>query len=105
MNKKKKKISKIFIIFLIILFILFGLIAVAVFFILGGGFFMELFSRPGTPEIKYGEFPFELVYEYNDEEFIINDTIRFRCINSFYKIYFQMTNHIFIPSIQSFYLS
>lgn len=34
-----------------------------------------LFDRPSKPEVTYGEFPFELVYEYNGEQFTINETI------------------------------
>jgi len=31
--------------------------------------------NPPTPEITYGEFPFKLVYEINDEQKVIEDTV------------------------------
>lgn len=51
----------------------------ALFFILqsiSGGLLGEfLFDRPNKPKIKHAEFPFELVYEYNGEDFIISESI------------------------------
>ena len=34
-----------------------------------------IFIKPSKPKIKYGEFPFELVYEYKGEQKTITDTI------------------------------
>ena len=34
-----------------------------------------IFNKPSEPIIKYGEFPFEIKYEYEGENGIIKDTI------------------------------
>lgn len=33
------------------------------------------FNRPSKPQEKHGEFAFELIYEYNGEQFTVNETI------------------------------
>lgn len=51
-------------------------LAVAFLWYVSGGIFGELlFDRPGKPKMKHGEFPFELVYEYNGQQFTVNETI------------------------------
>ena len=69
---KKKKIVKI--ILGIVLAII--LAVVMLFMVLFGSIFKEmLFDRPSKPKVTYSEFPFELVYEYNNEQFTIKETI------------------------------
>lgn len=41
-----------------------------------GGILGEIFfNKPDKPIVKYGEFPFEIIYEYNNEQFTVNETI------------------------------
>jgi len=35
----------------------------------------ELQARPPVPEVQYGEFPFQLVYEIGEEQIIVEDTL------------------------------
>lgn len=72
MTKKKK-------IILILLGVFIGLpLLVVIGFIL---FFVviilwdKFFNVPAEPKIKHGEFPYELVYRYNGEEYTIKDSI------------------------------
>lgn len=72
-NSKKKKVIKIIVISLIVLL---ALIVFAPILIMGGFLLVEIvFNRPSTPKVKHGEFPFELVYEYNGEQHTISETI------------------------------
>lgn len=65
--KKRNLIIGIFLGIFVLFFILQGI---------SGGLLGEfLFDRPSKPKIKHAEFPFELVYEYNGEEFIISESI------------------------------
>lgn len=51
-------------------------LAVALLWYISGGILGEfLFDRPGKPEVKHGEFPFELVYEYKGQQFTVNEAI------------------------------
>lgn len=71
MVKKKKFLKIILIIFLVIVFAI-----VSIWLYCFGPSLVEiLFVRPAKPQIKYGEFPFELEYEYNGEKFTISETI------------------------------
>ena len=53
------------------------MLAVVVFFgiCFGPSIGEALFDRPSKPKVKHGEFPFELVYEYDGEQVTINETI------------------------------
>ena len=71
-KEKKKKILTI-IISLIVIGVLVIVSPILYFF---SDIFVEMiFDRPSKPTIIHGEFPFELVYEYNGEEITIKDTI------------------------------
>ena len=69
---KKKKILTIIITLIVIGVLVF--VAPLLYF-LGDIFIEMLFIKPSKPKIKYGEFPFELVYEYKGEQKTITDTI------------------------------
>ena len=56
-------------------FLVLGLVVAFWLFVSGGILGEALFDRPGKPKIKHGEFPFELVYEYNGQQFTVNETI------------------------------
>ena len=66
-----KKIRKIVLIILLIVVAL----GFALNFLSGGILQDVLFDRPVTPKTKKAEFPFEIVYEYNNEQFTVNETI------------------------------
>ena len=69
---KKKKI----IIILLIVVLVLCLLVIVPFLVLFGSIIGEaIFDRPGKPKVKHGEFPFELVYEYENQEYTINETI------------------------------
>ena len=71
MSKKKKIL--IIIISLIIIGALVVVLPLLYFF---DEIFIEMvFDKPSKPTITHGEFPFELVYEYNGKEITIRDTI------------------------------
>ena len=41
-----------------------------------GGILGEmLFDRPAKPKVKHGEFPFQLVYEFEGQQYTVNETI------------------------------
>ena len=62
--------------YLLLAILVFVIAALAFLWYASGGILGEiLFDRPSTPDIKHGEFPFELVYEYNNEQFTIQETI------------------------------
>ena len=68
-----KKVIKVIVIIFIVLLLL-----VAIPFGLMGGFGMlkeAIFDKPDKPKEKHGEFPFVLVYEYQEEQITIEDTI------------------------------
>ena len=68
----KKIIQTIIITVLIIV----ALVILVPFLVIGGPVVAEmLFDRPSKPEIKYAEFPFELVYEYDGEQYTIEESI------------------------------
>ena len=52
-----------------------GLAFAALNFLTGGILTEAIFDRPSKPKVKHGEFPFELVYEYNNEQFTIKETL------------------------------
>lgn len=69
---KKKKILTI----IISLFVIGVLVFVAPLLYFFGDIFVEMILiKPSKPQIKHGEFPFELVYEYKGEQRTITDTI------------------------------
>ena len=71
MFKKKKRLAIILSILLIGAFVV-----IAPFLFFYGSILKEaLFDRPSKPQITYGEFPFELVYEYNNQQYIVTETI------------------------------
>lgn len=74
MSKEKKKLTKIqkILILIAIIVVLAVLIVLAPILLFIGE---VIFDRPSTPKVKYGEFPFELVYEYNGEQHTITDTV------------------------------
>lgn len=73
---EKKKIKKVIKNFFIIVIGIPILIFFLLFLVVGGMIFYDkLVNVPPEPEITYGEFPFELVYEYNGVEYSIKDTI------------------------------
>ena len=67
--------KKILVGILLVVVLLFGLATAFLWYITGGLLDDFLFDRPGKPKIKHGEFPFELVYEYNGQQFTVNETI------------------------------
>ena len=71
--KKKKWLVVVLIAVLVLLMTLLGIFLSCT----GAGSVLieMIFVRPSKPEIKYAEFPFELVYEYNGEQFTVNETI------------------------------
>ena len=69
---KKKKVK---IILLIVALVLCLVIIVPFLFLFGPILGEAIFDRPSKPKVKYGEFPFELVYEYDNKEYTINETI------------------------------
>ena len=71
MNKKKKILA------VLLGGVLVGVLAIlSVFIILFGPVLKEaLFDRPAKPKVTYGEFPFELVYEYDNQKYTVNETI------------------------------
>ena len=69
---RKKKVLTI-IMSLIVIVVLIVIAPLLYFF---GEIFKEMiFIKPSKPKIKYGEFPFELLYEYKGEQKRIVDTI------------------------------
>ena len=68
---KKKK----YLVIIASVLIVFGLAFVLFNYVSGGILGEMLFDRPGKPKTKHGEFPFELVYEYNGQRFTVNETI------------------------------
>ena len=71
-SKKKKKGLKIALIIILVIV----LVVLAPLLFLGGPLLFDMIAnRPGKPQEKHGEFPFELVYEYDGEEFTVNETI------------------------------
>ena len=75
-KNSNKKIIKIIIIILAILFIGFIIINLLPFLCFIGVVLYSMFiDVPAKPEVKHGEFPFELVYEYKGEQITIKDTI------------------------------
>lgn len=71
MNKKKRVI----IIILIVMFLLASFIFLGLNFLTGGILFEAIFNRPSKPKQKTAEFPFTLVYEYNGEQFTVEESI------------------------------
>ena len=72
-NGKKKKVIKTVIISMLIIVLL---IFIAPILMIGGPILGEIiFNRPSKPKVKHGEFPFELVYEYNNEQFTVKEAI------------------------------
>ena len=67
--------KKILLGFLLALLLVIVLAAAFLWYISGGILGEMLFDRPGKPKAKHGEFPFELVYEYNGQLFTVNETI------------------------------
>lgn len=68
-----KKVIRTIIITIVVLAALAILVPLLV---VGGPIVAEmLFDRPSKPKVKYAEFPFELVYEYNNEQYTINESI------------------------------
>lgn len=75
-NNKKKKVFKIILIILGVLLGVFILISVLPFVMFAVGMLWNMFFKyPAKPIEEHGEFPFEIVYEYNGEEKTIKDTI------------------------------
>ena len=75
-KKSEKKIIKRILIILAILVIGFIIISLLPFLYFVGGILYSMFiDVPAKPEVKHGEFPFELVYEYKGEQITIKDTI------------------------------
>ena len=75
-KKSEKKIIKKILIILAILFIGFIIISLLPFLYFVGVILYSMFiDVPSKPEVKHGEFPFELVYEYKGEQITIKDTI------------------------------
>ncbi len=60
---------------LIAILVLAGLVFAFLQYITGGILGEALFDRPGKPKTKHGEFPFELVYEYNDQQFTVKEAV------------------------------
>ena len=73
-NEKKiiKKIIKILAIAVIALIII---SALPFLYFVGVILYSMFIDVPSKPEVKHGEFPFELVYEYKGEQITIKDTI------------------------------
>ncbi len=68
-NKIMSRIIRIVLIIVaVICFLIIALFSIPILFYLS-------YPDPPKPEIKYGEFPFELVYELDGETFIIEDTL------------------------------
>ena len=66
------KMKKIIQTIIITLLIIVALVILVPFLVIGGPIVAEmLFVRPSKPEVKYAEFPFELVYEYVFEPIIL----------------------------------
>jgi hypothetical protein len=75
-KKSEKKIIKKILIILAILFIGFIIISLLPFlYFVGVILYSRFIDVPSKPEVKHGEFPFELVYEYKGEQITIKDTI------------------------------
>ena len=71
MTKKKK-----FIVGLVSVIFIGLIIVLAPILMFGGSILGEmLFDRPSKPKVTQAEFPFELVYEYNNEQFTVKETI------------------------------
>lgn len=58
-----------------ILVTLFCLLCIVVFVIILSGAFSIFMKSPEAPEIKYGEFPFSIIYEANGEKKVYEDVI------------------------------
>ncbi len=67
----KKKLLVVLVSVLVVL----GLVLAVLNYLTAGILGEALFDRPGKPKVKYAEFPFELVYEYNNEQFTIKETL------------------------------
>lgn len=71
MTKKKKLLIALIVILLVVV-----CLVAAPILLVGGPIIGEmLFDKPTKPEITKGEFPFTLVYEYDDKEVTIEETI------------------------------
>ena len=71
-----KKIIKIALTLILILIVIFIVISILPFLCFIGIVLYSMFiDIPAKPNIKHGEFPFELVYEYKGEQRTIKDTI------------------------------
>ena len=70
-GKKKKVITIIISIVVISILVIFA----PLLYFFGEIFIEMIFCKPSEPAIKYGEFPFEIIYEYNGKEGVIKDTI------------------------------
>lgn len=74
MEKKEK--NKKFLTIVITLIVIGVLVFVAPILYFFGDIFVEMvFDKPSKPTITHGEFPFELIYEYNGKEITIRDII------------------------------
>ena len=70
-GKKKKVITIIISIVVISVLVIFA----PLLYCFGEIFIEMIFCKPSEPVIEYGEFPFEIIYEYNGKEGVIKDTI------------------------------
>ena len=70
MNKKKKLVP-----ILVSVLVVLGLVLVGLNFLTGGILGEMLFDRPSKPVVKNAEFPFELVYEYNGQQYTVKESI------------------------------
>lgn len=71
MKKKRKAIGIIVILFIIISLLLIGIL----YFLVMSGAVFSLMPDPPAPEITYGEFPINVIYEINGETKVIYDTV------------------------------
>lgn len=71
MSKNKKALK------IILTFVIIGVFLFMVPFLFSYGSILKeaLFDRPSRPRVEYGEFPFELVYEYNGQQYTVTETI------------------------------
>lgn len=75
MSEKKGNKKKILIIIISLIVIVMLVFILPVLYFFGEIFIEMLFNKPSEPTIKHGEFPFEIVYEYEGEQGLIKDTI------------------------------
>lgn len=69
---KKKNIFLI----IVVIALVFLLLIAAPILLVGGSILGEMiFDRPSKPDVKHAEFPFELVYEYDGEQYTIKESI------------------------------